>query len=139
VASGNGDGEKKNKNPYWLKRYQWKPGQSGNAKGGPGRGTRGRPNIDKEIQDYFYNVTKRKTIDGVRKQMSYAEIAIRKLAMMVEKGNWSAIKYVIERFGGLPTVRHEITGIEGEPFKVEIEIKHTKANDNTDPSEQPPG
>ena len=129
-----GNGHEKQHEAPWLKRYHWKPGQSGNPNGKK-KGVKTRPNIDKELQDYFYNVTKKKQVDGVRKQMSYAEIIVRRLAQMVEKGNWSAMKYAIERLGGLPKVFHEITGLDEGPFKVEIEIKHTQADDNQDPSE----
>jgi len=91
----------------WLKPHHFKKGQSGNPTGRPKK---------LPITDIYNELLE----EGVTK--SDIKKAMRSLVRGRSSATVQALKEMADRVEGKPTERHEITGAEGGPVRVKVEI-----------------
>ena len=94
-------------------------GVSGNPGGRPKRGESLTDILRKlgDIEDVVYNGT------TISRKQAVAEAIWQKA---IAEKDLQAIKYLYDRIDGLPVARQEVSGEDGEPFKLLIEYVDTK-------------
>ena len=94
--------------------HKWKPGQTGNPKGG-NNATRFRKDLTDLLESVGGEKVRRKEFDG-KVFKTRLEILVRKAYKLAEHGNFAYYKDILDRIGGKAIARHEISGADGGPI-----------------------
>lgn len=89
-----------------IKKYQWKPGQSGNPLGRP-KGSRNISTILKEILDY--EISARDPISGEKITVPISTIVNARLVRKAMDGDNKAIREIYDRIEGRPKQKLDVT------------------------------